>query len=108
MIAINTKTKIGIILDPTIRFETGIEQDDEVNLEKRKIYEPCIPDLKAMYDLNQIHVYGLLFGARGTIFNTYEKIRKDLSLPKSLSDKIVKIILDWSVKILHYHIHSTD
>lgn len=92
-------------MDPTIRFECGIEQD---NLEKKQIYEPCIPDLKSMYDLNQVQVIGLLFGARGTIFNTYEKVRKELSLPKTLSDKIVKIILNWSVKILHNHIHSVN
>lgn len=61
-----------------------------------------------MYDLNEIQVYGLLFGARGNIFNTFENIRKDLALPKLLSEKIVKLILNWSVRILHNHIHTID
>lgn len=108
IIAINENTKTGIVLDPTIRFEINIEQDEEVNVEKRTIYEPCIKDLKRMYDINNIQVYGLLIGARGTIFNTFEKIRKDLKLPKLLSDKIIKIVLNWSARILHNHIHNIE
>lgn len=108
IIAINEISKTAIVLDPTVRFETSNQQDEEVNLEKQKIYEPCINDLKRMYGINNIQVFGLIFGARGTIFNSFEKIRKDLSLPKSLSDKIVNIILNWSVKILNHHIHTID
>lgn len=33
------------------------------------MYEPSIPHLKRMFDINNIQVYGLLIGAGGAIFN---------------------------------------
>lgn len=73
-----------------------MNQDEEVNV------EPCVKNLKRMYDLNHKEVYGLLIGLRGTIFNVFKKISKDIKLSKSLSDKIVKIVVNWSANILNY------
>ncbi|KAJ4447070.1 hypothetical protein ANN_09059 [Periplaneta americana] len=48
----------GYILDPTIRFETHLNQPEEVNLEKRTIYETSIPYYKTSYKLRDIEVIG--------------------------------------------------
>lgn len=106
MIAITGRK--GFVIDPTIRFEFNENQPDEVNNEKKQIYEPCIPDLKSKYNLDHIEVIGLMFGARGTITSFFNDFRKKFGLPKNLTTKLVNIILKGSCKILHNHIYNTS
>lgn len=58
--------------------------------------------------INNIQVIGLLFGARETVFITFEEIRKYLSLPKLLTGKIVEIILKWPLIIGAAAYHFSD
>jgi len=94
------------VVDPTIRFEFHINQPIEINIEKKQIYEPCIPDLKSKYNLHSIEVIGLMFGARGTITHFYEDFRKRFGFGKDLTHKIVNTVLKGSCKILQNHISS--
>ncbi|KAJ4452246.1 hypothetical protein ANN_03764 [Periplaneta americana] len=63
------RLQIGMIIDPTIRFETYKGQPEDVHEEKRAIYVPTILYYKDKYQLHDISVTGLMFGARGTISN---------------------------------------
>ena len=58
-----------LFLDPTVRFERDSNQTTEVDLEKKKIYDPCIPYLSEKYQIpkHEWTVIGLLFGSRGAI-----------------------------------------
>ncbi|KAJ4428958.1 Exportin-2 [Periplaneta americana] len=69
IIAIDNNQKIGFIIDSTIRFEGAEFQPQEVDLEKKRHYEPCFPYLEEKYRIPvcRWEVIGLLFGARGTI-----------------------------------------
>ncbi|KAJ4425837.1 hypothetical protein ANN_27463 [Periplaneta americana] len=66
IIAINGRLKRALVLDPTIRFERNLNQATEVDIEKKSIYEPCLPYLSQKYNvpLKQWSVIGLLFGSR--------------------------------------------
>ncbi len=46
ILAYNDETKSGVVIDPTIRFETSQNQPSEVDIEKRRIYEECEDYLK--------------------------------------------------------------
>ncbi|KAJ4448731.1 hypothetical protein ANN_00122 [Periplaneta americana] len=67
IIAINGRLKRALVLDPTIRFERNLNQATEVDIEKKSIYEPCLPYLSQKFNvpLKQWSVIGLLFGSRG-------------------------------------------
>ena len=93
----------GIIVDPTIRFEMGRHQVLEVHEEKKLIYEPTIDYFKNKYGLNEITVYGLLIGARGTISSFFEDFRQKFQLTASLRDDIVMSVLKKSCQILSNH-----
>ncbi|KAJ4432166.1 hypothetical protein ANN_20782 [Periplaneta americana] len=73
IIAIDNNQKNGFIIDPTIRFEGAEFQPQEVDLEKKRHYEPCFPYLEEKYRILvcRWEVIGLLFGARGTISRVY-------------------------------------
>lgn len=61
-VVIGRKKNEGFIFDPTIRWETNMEvQDEDVNVEKRAIYVPCKSDLIQRYCWE---MKGLWFGAR--------------------------------------------
>ncbi|KAJ4426387.1 hypothetical protein ANN_27201 [Periplaneta americana] len=66
IVAINGCLKRALVLDPTIRFERNLNQATEVDIEKKSIYEPCLPYLSQKYNvpLKQWSVIGLLFGSR--------------------------------------------
>ncbi|KAJ4427224.1 hypothetical protein ANN_24841 [Periplaneta americana] len=67
IIIIDRQKDKGVILDPTIRFEMHEQQPEEVCREKQVIYEPCCQHLGAQYHITHWTVFGLMFGARGTI-----------------------------------------
>jgi hypothetical protein len=66
-IANNSITRNGYILDPTVQFERGKGQAEEVDTEKKEIYNQTIPYYKDKYNIKGLEVIGLLVGARGTI-----------------------------------------
>ena len=74
-------TKIGYMLDPTIRMERDGDQAKEVDEEKRNKYKDSILDLLQKFNLVSIDIIGLYTGARGTITNFVEEFRKKLQLP---------------------------
>ena len=56
-----------MILDPTVILEMHEQQPEEVCHEKQDIYEPCSQHLGEQYNITNWSVFGLMFGARGTI-----------------------------------------
>ncbi|KAJ4427965.1 hypothetical protein ANN_23978 [Periplaneta americana] len=82
-IAINGHLKRALVLDPTIRFERNLNQATEVDIEKKSIYEPCLPYLSQKYNvpLKQWSAIGLLFGSRGSISKFTWNYLKDLHIP---------------------------
>jgi hypothetical protein len=105
ILAYNKETKTGTIIDPTIRFETHKNQPDEVNIEKRKIYEPCEKYLKEKYELNSINVIGLMIGSRGTITKLFVDIMNQFGLPSKFKNDIVILVLKGSHKIIQNHLY---
>jgi hypothetical protein len=67
IVAINRKGNKALVIDPTIRTEVREQQAEEIDEEKKSIYEPCIPYLKEKYDIDNWIVRGLFIGSRGTI-----------------------------------------
>ncbi|KAL1446241.1 hypothetical protein WDU94_000578 [Cyamophila willieti] len=106
IVARNADSSQVLILDPTVRFETGLSQAEDVNNEKRSIYEPCVQDLGRRYNIEdeKFKVKGLLFGARGVIPSSTFKFLRDLGIPaKSIIDIGLKILKD-SIRILNIHL----
>ncbi|KAJ4434783.1 hypothetical protein ANN_23354 [Periplaneta americana] len=84
IIAIDNNQKIGFIIDPTIRFEGAELQPQEIDLKKKRHYEPYFPYLEEKYHISicRWKVIGLLFGARSTIsrfcINFFHRFHIDL------------------------------
>src|SRR5699024_7424301 len=49
IVVLDPKSDKGYIIDPTVRFETNREMDEEVQREKSAIYNACFTDLSSMY-----------------------------------------------------------
>ncbi|KAI5731459.1 hypothetical protein M8J77_010249 [Diaphorina citri] len=106
IIAIDRKKKKGIIVDPTVRFETSAEQPDEVNEEKRSIYIPTIPYYKEKYGLSEIDVRGLFIGARGTITSFFKSFAVEFNISESTLKCISQSVTRASILILRNHIYG--
>lgn len=106
IIAFKPSSKTGIILDPTIRFETHSGQPEEVDKEKKTIYEPTIPYYQEKYNLDNISVTGLMLGARGTIPNFFVKFWSSLNLNKSILYDLSVTAIRGSVLIMRNHLYS--
>ncbi|GAU93514.1 hypothetical protein RvY_05444 [Ramazzottius varieornatus] len=94
------------IVDPTVRYEGGDQQATEVDNEKKRIYEPCVRDLKGKYWMEEyeVEVIGLYVGARGTISRFFVDFCSRFSLPKDLINRVVTSVLKGSCSILHNHL----
>ena len=94
-------------MDPTIRFERDTEQAQDVDLEKKTIYEPCVPFLSEKYNIppEKWTVQGLLFGSRGSLPKFTYTILHNLGLTKYVLQEILVQILKDSVHILQYHLY---
>ena len=77
-----------------------------VDKQKREYYEPCIPDLKLAYNLEEVFIIGLLIGTRGTIFTVFENFRKKFGLSKQLSKDVAVAAVKGSCQILHNHLYN--
>ena len=106
ILAFNETTREGYILDPTIRLEKSEEQPSDVHLEKKTIYDPCIPDIMKTCNLKKIEVIGLLIGARGTITKFFEDFRKKFSLPSSFSEEVAIAAIRGSYRIYSHHVYK--
>ena len=73
---------------------------------EREYYEPCIPDLKLAYNLEEVFIIGLLIGTRGTIFTVFENFRKKFGLSKQLSKDVAVAAVKGSCQILHNHLYN--
>ncbi|KAJ4434850.1 hypothetical protein ANN_23421, partial [Periplaneta americana] len=93
IIAISESLSQDMIIDPTITFESYKGQPEDVHEEKRAIYVPTIPYYKDKYQLHDISVTGLMFGARGTIPNFSSKFCKTLGLHKSFLNELALLII---------------
>ena len=106
IIAIQNST--GTIFDPTIRFETDINQPQEINKEKIKIYENTIPYYKTKYNLKKIEIIGLMIGARGTLPNFTNNVLSKFKVKKSTKEEIIRTTLKYSVYILRNHLYNNN
>ena len=107
IIAYNLQTKVGFILDPTVRMEQDINQAENVHLEKKAIYDPCISYFKKKLGLSEIKVIGLYIGARGTITKFFLDFMKEQEIPPTLLiEDIVTTVLKKSAQICTHHLFS--
>jgi len=109
ILALNRITKCGYILDPTICMEYyEIDQACKVNEEKQMIYQPCVTYFQRNYDFHhEIHVFGLLIGARGTIPLFVSSLFKKLKLPTSLLSDIALTAVKGSCSIFNHHLYKS-
>ncbi|PSN37836.1 hypothetical protein C0J52_21555, partial [Blattella germanica] len=105
IIAIEPHRKSAIIIDPTIRLETSLDQAAEVNLEKQKNYSPCIPDLSKKYLIANWEVIGLLIGARAAIPKFLRNFSQQYNLPIPLLKSICLKGLNLNYTV-HQHLYS--
>jgi hypothetical protein len=110
IIAIRRDRKLVLLLDPTIRFEQGKNHAEEVDVEKRGIYEPCVEDLARRYNIprEKWEVVGLLFGARAAIPSFVTSFFKRFGISLTLLDSLVPVILKHSIAILHNHLYNNQ
>ena len=92
------KNDKSYILDPTIRFEAGGNQSEDVNIEKKAHYDSVIPYCKQKYKLADIEVIGLFIGARGTITVDFENFRFKFDLSKEMRNNIALSVIKSSVQ----------
>ena len=107
IIAIDPKTREAVMLDPTIRFEQGVSQPEEVNKEKQDWYKDSIPIYMEKLKLKSLKIIGLLVGARGTITNHFVKTCKEFNIPDKGIEEISTIALRRSCQLYINHVSST-
>ena len=106
IIAINKHSKTAFILDQTIRFEKSDGQPEEVDEEKKKIYEPTIRYFLNKCKLHQIEVIGLMIGARGTIPKFFVQFYKRFKLSSKCIDNVAIMASKVSVTIFRNHLYG--
>lgn len=99
-------TRNGFILDQTVRFEMNQNQPEEIDQEKRRIYEPCIPDIQAKCKLKNIEVIGLFLGATGTVPKFFMDFCKRSKIEKAVIEEIAVEVLRGSSRILSNHLYD--
>ncbi|XP_050066622.1 uncharacterized protein LOC126555788 [Aphis gossypii] len=101
-----TKDK-GMIMDPTLRWETNEDNQDKlVDEENKSIYEPTVPFFKEKYQINNWEVHGLWFGARGTASPLLKDFFKNKALDlRELKDISLTVMRD-TLNIIHKHLYS--
>jgi hypothetical protein len=76
------------------------------DIEKRSIYEPCIPYFLSSYNLKEVEVIGLLVGARGSIPAYFVKFCKRFKLSSSFIYNIVLLALKGSIAVFRNHLYG--
>jgi hypothetical protein len=108
IIAFDEESRNGFIVDPTVRIESSEDQPEDVNLEKKGIYNPCLPDLREKYNLMSLEVTGIFVGARGTITKFFQAFCKEHKLPKQLLEDVAIIAVKGSHQILTNHLYPQN
>lgn len=106
MIAFQPASKQGLILDPTVRFESHVGQPEEVDAEKKSIYQPTVNYYRTKYHLDNISVHGLMIGARGTIPKFLVQLWDSLGLNRTRLNDIAIAAIRGSVTILRNHLYT--
>ena len=106
MKAFRPSNKQGFILDPTVRFVSHNGQPEEVDTEKKIIYEPTVSHYKLKYNLDNISVHGLMVGARGTIPKHLFHLWDALQLNRTRLHDIAIAAIRGSIDILRNHLYS--
>jgi hypothetical protein len=107
IIVVDRRNGRGLILDPTIRWETNdVQQDVNVHEEKKNIYLPCAPSLSRLYGVGEWEVFGLWFGARGTASKLLLDFFKNHGLQRNDLTKICLSVLQDTLHIINYHLYS--
>ena len=109
ILAFDPSGRKAFIIDPTIRYESNREVDEEVQKEKEEIYLSCIPDLKEKYrhlGEREFEVIGVWLGARGAIGKSLIRLFDRFNLPTSRIPELAEKALADSVRMIHYHIYS--
>ena len=105
-------TKEAYILDPTIRYENNKTDQALLVDQEKDIYEACIPFYKekyaGKYGIRNFTVYGLLFGARGTMYKHTADILKTFGIEKADLNFLAESIIADSIGIIHHHIYQTS
>ncbi|KAJ4426808.1 hypothetical protein ANN_26607 [Periplaneta americana] len=106
IIAIDRRNVRAIIIDHTVRFETAVEQPVAVHEEKKTIYDPTIQYFRDYYHIQgQIEIFGLLFGARGTIPKFSVECFKSFGIPLNILkiiaiDEFLKVVSRYMVRTM--------
>lgn len=110
-LAFDPRSNKAYIIDPTIRYEHNDDMDAKVEEEKRRIYEPCIADLKRRYDNEygdrQYEVLGIWMGARGTVGKSLVALFERFDLPMNRLPDMAEKVLSDSIRIIHNHIYGS-
>lgn len=106
IIAIDRKKKKGIIVDPTIKFESTLDQPEEVHKKKRDTYEPTIAYYKDKYQLHEIEIIGVMIGARGTVTTFCKKFCERFHIREAVIKDIVQTAVRGSINILRNHLYG--
>lgn len=108
IIVIDRGKKQAWLVDPTVRYEGGEHQVTEVKEEEKRIYDPCVPDLREKYQMEgfEVEVLGLYVGSRGTISKFFADFCTKFCLPKDLMNTVVNSVLEESCCILHNHLYN--
>ena len=106
IIAIEKSSRRGFIIDPTVRFETDVDQPLAVDIEKKSIYEPTIPYFQQKYKIDNFTVIGLMIGSRGTVPKLLLDFTKKFAIPKQLCTDVALLAWKGSIELLTNHLYS--
>ena len=109
ILAIKPGHNTAYIIDPTIRWESNGDVGNEVQIEKRNIYESCFDDLRLKYPIignRECEVVGLWFGARGVISRQVVDFFNKVGLETKALPDLAESILMASINMIARHIHG--
>ena len=108
IIAIEKSSRRGFIIDPTVRFETDVDQPLAVDNEKKSIYEPTIPYFQQKYKIDNFTVIGLMIGSRGTVPKLLLDFTKKIRHTEATTvyTDVALLALKGSIELLNNHLYS--
>lgn len=108
IVALDRLKNCGMILDPTLRWETNNEsQDIDINEEKRSIYVPTIPYFREKYGINNWTVSGLWFGVRGTASPFLKHFFLTNNLPRRRLEELCLTVMKDTLHIIQKHLYAS-
>ena len=110
IIAIDSVRKKGFVTDPTVRFEHESQQAQDVDAEKKRMYEPCLlyraDKYRLVYGELAWEVIELFSGARGIVSKFVVDFWKRFDLNMCALVDVAQDILSYSVHLISSHIYS--